>query len=43
MTKMEMQKKDIDYTNHGNPKEHPKVPHTHDWDWNKQKPRSPWR
>lgn len=22
---------DIDYTNHGNPKAHPKVPHRHDW------------
>lgn len=22
---------DIDYTNHGNPKKHPKVPHRHDW------------
>lgn len=22
---------DIDYTNHGNPKQHPKVPHRHDW------------
>ena len=22
---------DIDYTNHGNPKTHPKVPHRHDW------------
>ena len=26
-------KTDIDYTNHGNPKEHPKVPHEHVWDW----------
>ena len=24
-------KYDIDYANHGNPKRHPKVPHTHDW------------
>lgn len=24
-------KKDIDLTNHGNPKEHPVVPHVHDW------------
>jgi hypothetical protein len=23
---------DIDYTDHGNPKNH-KVPHTHNWDW----------
>ena len=22
---------DIDYTDHGNPKDHPKVPHRHDW------------
>ncbi|KAA0944242.1 hypothetical protein FQ087_19170 [Sporosarcina sp. ANT_H38] len=25
---------DIDYTNHGNPKAHPKVPHRHDWNGN---------
>lgn len=24
---------DTDYTNHGNPKRHPKVPHKHKWDW----------
>ena len=24
---------DIDYTDHGNPKSHSKVPHRHDWDW----------
>lgn len=24
---------DIDYTNHGNAHDHPKVPHTHKWDW----------
>ncbi|MFG0234844.1 hypothetical protein [Brevibacillus porteri] len=24
---------DIDYTNHGNPKTHPNVPHRHDWFW----------
>lgn len=24
---------DIDYTDHGNEKEHPKVPHKHKWDW----------
>ncbi|MFI8714455.1 hypothetical protein [Brevibacillus brevis] len=31
---------DIDYTHHGNPKQHPKVPHRHDWDWsNKSNPR----
>lgn len=33
MMKTDMQKKDIDYTDHGNPKEHPKVPHEHTWDW----------
>lgn len=26
-------KKDIDYTNHGNPEKHPNVPHEHNWDW----------
>lgn len=32
--------KDIDYTDHGNPKEHPKVPHEHKWDWsNPNKPK----
>ncbi|MGG3871655.1 hypothetical protein [Brevibacillus laterosporus] len=30
---------DIDYTNHGNPKEHPKVPHRHDWNWKNTPPR----
>ncbi|MFT8352731.1 hypothetical protein [Clostridium saccharoperbutylacetonicum] len=31
--------KDIDYTDHGNPKQHPNVPHTHKWDWsNPNKP-----
>ncbi len=25
--------KDIDYTDHGNPKTHPKVPHIHPWKW----------
>lgn len=24
---------DIDYTDHGNPERHPKVPHEHTWDW----------
>lgn len=33
MMKTDMQKKDIDYTDHGNPKEHLKVPHEHTWDW----------
>nr|WP_280521334.1 RHS repeat-associated core domain-containing protein [Paenibacillus mangrovi] len=36
-------KRDIDYTDHGNPKEHPKVPHTHVWDWTKNPPRSGWK
>ncbi|AFK85431.1 MULTISPECIES: peptidoglycan-binding protein [Thermoanaerobacterium] len=31
--------KDIDYTNHGNPNQHPEVPHEHTWDWsNPDKP-----
>ena len=25
--------KDIHYTDHGNPKRHPKVPHIHRWGW----------
>ncbi len=25
--------KDIDYTDHGNPTNHPDVPHEHNWDW----------
>ena len=25
--------KDVDFTNHGNPKQHPKVPHEHTWEW----------
>lgn len=25
--------KSIHYTDHGNPKIHPQVPHTHDWEW----------
>lgn len=30
---------DVDYTDHGNPKHHPKVPHKHKWDWsNPNKP-----
>ncbi|XOS93139.1 hypothetical protein ACLMAB_05740 [Brevibacillus laterosporus] len=29
---------DIDYTDHGNPKQHPKVPHRHDWDWSSGSP-----
>lgn len=33
--------KDIDFTDHGNPKKHPKVPHEHRWDWTKKDPRCP--
>lgn len=35
---------DIDYNDHGNPKEHPKVPHRHDWHWPPVGPpsRGPW-
>lgn len=29
--------KDIHYTDHGNPKLHPKVPHEHIWDWSDPK------
>ena len=29
--------KDIDYSDHGNPKEHPDVPHQHDWNWDGDK------
>ncbi|MED1305033.1 hypothetical protein BK704_27085 [[Bacillus thuringiensis] serovar konkukian] len=32
--------KDIDYSNHGNPKAHPVVPHKHYWNWKKKDPRS---
>ena len=32
---------DIDYTDHGNPKLHPKVPHKHYWDWSD--PKNPKR
>jgi len=32
-------KKDVDFTDHGYPKDHPEVPHEHDWDWsNSDKP-----
>lgn len=34
-------KEDIDYTNHGNSKQHPNVPHKHQWDWSN--PDSPQR
>lgn len=35
---------DIDYTDHGNPVLHPKVPHEHTWDWSdpKNPKRSPY-
>lgn len=32
-------KRDLDYTDHGNPKKHPEVPHEHYWDWGKVPPR----
>ncbi|MFM1652563.1 hypothetical protein ACI7RC_10745 [Brevibacillus sp. B_LB10_24] len=35
--------KDVDFTDHGNPKQHPKVPHEHDWDWSKKPPRGKWK
>ena len=28
-------KKDVDFTDHGNPKTHPEVPHEHTWKWDK--------
>ena len=28
-------KKDVDFTDHGNPKTHPQVPHEHTWEWDK--------
>ncbi len=31
--------RDLDYTNHGNAKEHPEWPHEHIWDWSKNPPR----
>ncbi|MCU5706195.1 RHS repeat-associated core domain-containing protein [Bacillus wiedmannii] len=34
--------KDIDYTDHDNPKAHPVVPHKHYWNWKKKKPHSAW-
>lgn len=30
--------RDVDFTNHGNPKQHPKVPHEHFWDWSSGNP-----
>jgi RHS repeat-associated protein len=35
--------KDIDFSDHGTPKQHPKVPHEHDWDWSKKPPRGKWK
>ena len=32
---------DVDYSDHGNPKRHPQVPHKHKWDWSN--PDSPRR
>lgn len=32
--------KNIDFTNHGNPKTHPVVPHKHYSFWKKKKPRT---
>ena len=26
-------KRDVDYINHGNPKDHPDVSHEHNWNW----------
>ena len=31
--------RDVDYTNHGNPKMHPEWPHEHIWNWNQNPPR----
>ncbi len=31
--------RDVDFTDHGNPKQHPKVPHEHKWDWKSGKPK----
>ena len=34
--------RDIDYTDHGNPKDHPIVPHQHGFDWSiPDDPRDP--
>lgn len=30
--------RDVDMTDHGNPKQHPEVPHEHEWDWSSGKP-----
>jgi len=30
--------RDVDMTNHGNPKKHPEFPHVHIWDWSKGYP-----
>lgn len=31
--------RDVDFSNHGNPKEHPEVPHEHTWEYNNGKPK----
>ena len=31
--------RDIDYTNHGNAKNHPQVPHEHTWEWQNGTPK----
>lgn len=31
--------RDVDFTNHGNPKTHPEWPHEHSWDWTQIPPR----
>ncbi|MBS2773255.1 hypothetical protein KFV09_17485, partial [Anoxybacillus rupiensis] len=32
-------KKDMDYSDHGNPKHHPWGPHRHKWKWDGKKPK----
>mgnify|MGYP004556642971 FL=1 len=31
--------RDVDMSDHGNPKEHPEVPHEHMWEYNNGKPK----
>ncbi|NLL80604.1 MAG: hypothetical protein GX234_12630 [Clostridiales bacterium] len=31
--------RDVDMTNHGNPKTHPEHPHEHTWDWSSGNPK----
>jgi len=31
--------RDVDMSDHGNPKEHPEVPHEHTWEYNNGKPK----